>query len=606
MFELIMFAPIFMISSSTLTLSKSTYPETKMDGRKRGFRLLEMASQKGKKLVSKEDIFKSRESLATPKVKPRVGPLSKKKLTYEEPETLFESQSDIFASQSSDGLLASSTQKELIDSALVPSSSSPESATVPSSSSTWSASVPPSSTPSGEVQSTLFSSFSGFTNETLLSDDDTAQEAQGVEAAQEDQGAEAAQEDQGVEAAQEDQGVEAAQDAHSEESAQEDQGEDTASHDQGEETVRVRAAKEVHGERAERVASPFFGFTDDEETAQQAHVVEAAQEAHGLEAAQENEGEMAAQGKETAQEVLDEETAHTPELPGSTVLENQSEVVETNSSPENQVTATQNTNATSQNSESKKSNWKNAKKARKIHEEQTKKTTKSSKKLKDGFSSKLKTVFFKAQSLHSSLAQDSDYFVAVFDSIHKETAHGTSPMSQKYIISGQGQFFDQFIANQFNPDLHYILTNHDDFKERKPTETGVNPNNPCCNCQCRNVLSQKRRHASSSDEASDQEEGLTQAGSSTMPLPGPSTLPKVRTPGSFSLDESSDPEFNPGTKSFTKANRGAQKAKKAENKKKVTKPSFSLLEKLPAARRKSRKNPPKKSKRDSFTTLDDE
>ena len=70
-----------------------------MDSKKRGFKLFEMASKKGKKMVSKEEIQKSKKSddqkcQDTPKQKQ--GLLSKRKLNFEEvAEPLFESQEDI-------------------------------------------------------------------------------------------------------------------------------------------------------------------------------------------------------------------------------------------------------------------------------------------------------------------------------------------------------------------------------------------------------------------------------------------------------------------------------------------------------------------------------
>ena len=70
-----------------------------MDNKKRGYKFLKLATKKGKKIVSKEDIkkFKSQDtsSLETPKQQ-KTGPPSKKKLSYEMAETLFESQ-DMFA-----------------------------------------------------------------------------------------------------------------------------------------------------------------------------------------------------------------------------------------------------------------------------------------------------------------------------------------------------------------------------------------------------------------------------------------------------------------------------------------------------------------------------
>ena len=158
--------------------------------------------------------------------------------------------------------------------------------------------------------------------------------------------------------------------------------------------------------------------------------------------------------------------------------------------------------------------------------------------------SKLKTIFFKSHDIHPSLNQESsDYFVAVYDSIHQESQCGMSPMFKKYIIAGEGQFFNDFMAEHYNKDLHFVVTSHDNFTEKNfgnvTKETPSSNSNPCCTCKCKNTSEKKKRShpSSSSEEVSDQEKNAP-------------------TPGS-NLEES-DADFNPGTKSFTSANRGAK------------------------------------------------
>ena len=199
----------------------------------------------------------------------------------------------------------------------------------------------------------------------------------------------------------------------------------------------------------------------------------------------------------------------------------------------------------------------------------------------------MKTIFFKSQDLHPSLDQEtSDYFVAVYDSVHQESQCGMSPMFKKYVIAGEGQFFNDFIAEFYNPELHFVVTSHDNLTERKlgPVKEATPSSNPCCACKCKNTSENKKRShpSSSSDEVSDQDQE------------------KVAPPPGSNLEESSDPDFDPGTKSFTSANRGAKKRGKKENQKKAKKTDFSLLDKLdelPPLVRKSKNKTSKKKRK---------
>ena len=69
--------------------------------------------------------------------------------------------------------------------------------------------------------------------------------------------------------------------------------------------------------------------------------------------------------------------------------------------------------------------------------------------------------------------------------------------------------------------------------------------------------------------------------------------------GAIPSEESTDPEFDAGTRSFAAANRGAKGAKKSKKKDQGKKSKVSLLNKLPGVKNNRKQNRKKKQKRGS-------
>ena len=264
--------------------------------------------------------------------------------------------------------------------------------------------------------------------------------------------------------------------------------------------------------------------------------------------------------------------------------------------------ATQNATAAT-----KKSNYKNVKVARKAKKENTANRNQASyTRKKKSFLDKLSTIFSKSEDLHKSLGHNPDWIVAFKDTIHKESRHGQSVMANKYICLGEGPIFEKYLNDHlsYNADEDFVVISYDNFARRQIPDraTGsVPPPVPPPTVQ-RPDLDKEPSPSSETTSSKDKKRGHESSASSTEDL-------RQTSPGSFNLDNSSDEaNFNPGTRSYTQANRHAKNTNNTNPRKgKSVHKQINSLEQLPAASRKSKtKNPKtKKSKKETVPSSSD-